>query len=136
MSGTNKRTLRDDHGAAAVEFALVSILLVMLIVGMFEIGRLFMAQAALTHAAREGAREAAVGKFNDAYVLTQAKTGPLADRTVTITQSYGTDALGTTFVRVELTSSISIAPVDINWLRTATTIPLSAAAQMRAEVEP
>ena len=52
---------RGEDGAAAVEFALVSTLLVTLLLGIIAFGfALFQQQSAL-HAAREGARLAAVG---------------------------------------------------------------------------
>jgi Flp pilus assembly protein TadG len=46
----------DDRGAAAVEFALVSFALVLLLVGTIQFGFLFFEWLELTHAAREGAR--------------------------------------------------------------------------------
>lgn len=45
-----------DRGAAAVEFALLLPLLVLLIFGMIDFGRAINAQITLTQAAREGAR--------------------------------------------------------------------------------
>jgi Flp pilus assembly protein TadG len=51
----------DDEGAAAVEFALISILLFMLLFGLIQYGMAFFQLQATTHAAREGARLAAVG---------------------------------------------------------------------------
>src|SRR5215469_14940436 len=45
-----------ERGAAAVEFALLLPLLVMLIFGMIDFGRAINAQITITQAAREGAR--------------------------------------------------------------------------------
>jgi len=45
-----------DDGAAAVEFALVSGMLVILLVGIIQFGFLFFQWVELTHAAREGVR--------------------------------------------------------------------------------
>lgn len=50
-----------DRGAAAVEMALVLPLLLLLVFGVIDFGRMFNAQLTLTEAAREGARAAAVG---------------------------------------------------------------------------
>jgi len=50
----------DDEGAAAVEFALVSMLLIVLLVGIIQFGFLFFQWVEITHAAREGARWAAL----------------------------------------------------------------------------
>jgi Flp pilus assembly protein TadG len=53
--------LRGDRGAAAVEFALVSFLLFSLLLGTIGFGFVLFAQQSALHAAREGARLAAVG---------------------------------------------------------------------------
>lgn len=52
---------RDDHGAAAVEFALVIPLMLTLLLGIVDFGFAFSAKIAVTQAAREGARVLAVG---------------------------------------------------------------------------
>ena len=49
-----------ERGAAAVEFALVAPILVMLLLGIMEFGRAYNAQVSLTSAAREGVRVMAV----------------------------------------------------------------------------
>jgi Flp pilus assembly protein TadG len=55
------RFLRDDAGAAMVEFALVSILVFFpLVFGIVEFGRVVMSKSAITAAAREGVRYAIV----------------------------------------------------------------------------
>jgi Flp pilus assembly protein TadG len=53
---------KDRRGAAAVEFALVAPVLMLLVFGMIEFGRLVMVQQVLTNASREGAR---VGILDD-----------------------------------------------------------------------
>ncbi|GAA2198747.1 TadE/TadG family type IV pilus assembly protein [Sinomonas flava] len=45
-----------ERGAAAVEFALVLPVLILLLLGIVDYGRLFNAQQTLTYAARSGAR--------------------------------------------------------------------------------
>jgi Flp pilus assembly pilin Flp len=52
---------RDQEGAAAVEFALLLPLLVLLLFGMIEFGFAFNTRIQATNAAREGARRAVVG---------------------------------------------------------------------------
>lgn len=51
---------KDDRGAAAVEFALVLPLLLTLVFGIAEFGRLYTIQTSITAAAREGARAMAL----------------------------------------------------------------------------
>ncbi len=49
---------KQRRAAAAVEFAIVAPLFVMLVFGMIEYGRMIMVQQIITNAAREGARRA------------------------------------------------------------------------------
>ena len=70
-----KRIRRDDAGAAAVEFALVLPILLLLIFGIVDFGRLYFTQITLTDAAREGARVLALeGASGSGYTATQAAT--------------------------------------------------------------
>lgn len=46
-------------------------ILLALVMGIIEFGFLFQTQLALTHGAREGARLAAVGKFDEATVISR-----------------------------------------------------------------
>jgi len=62
----------EDRGASALEFALVAPVLLLLAMGIIEFGFMFQAQLALTHAAREGARMAAVGTYDNATVISRA----------------------------------------------------------------
>jgi Flp pilus assembly pilin Flp len=55
---------RDQEGAAAVEFALLLPLLVLLLFGMIEFGLAFNSRIQATNAAREAARRAVVGIDN------------------------------------------------------------------------
>ena len=55
-----------DEGQSAVELALVLPLLVLLLLGMVQVGLVVRDQVLLTHAAREAAREAAVDPSPDA----------------------------------------------------------------------
>lgn len=55
------RRLSSDDGAAAVEFALVSTLLLALVMGIVAFGFALFEQQSAAHAAREGARFGAIG---------------------------------------------------------------------------
>ena len=76
----------NDRGATALEFAIVAPLLLILIIGMLEFGLMYNAKITVTHAAREGARLAAVGKFDETTVKERA-TGLSADRLTVIPPS-------------------------------------------------
>ena len=61
---TVQRRRGDERGAAAVEFALVGVLLFTLLFGILQFGMWFWAWQAGGHAAREAARVAAVNPCN------------------------------------------------------------------------
>ncbi|MEW5875159.1 MAG: TadE/TadG family type IV pilus assembly protein [Candidatus Zixiibacteriota bacterium] len=56
-----RRRLRSGRGQSVIEFAFILPLLLLLVFGIVEVGRMLMRANLLTQAAREGARAAAVG---------------------------------------------------------------------------
>ncbi len=54
------RRERPERGAAAVEFALLLPILILLVFGIVEFGRAYNTKVTLTHAAREGVRVLAI----------------------------------------------------------------------------
>jgi len=87
--GTTKNRQRPgggapDRGAAAVEFALLLPVLLLLVFGIIDLGRALNAQITLTQAAREGARLAALSEANVVSRTQTAATG-LSGVTVTVT---------------------------------------------------
>jgi Flp pilus assembly protein TadG len=57
-AGRAKHSRRARRGAAAVEFAIVAPVFILLVIGIIEIGRALMVQQVLINASRVGAREA------------------------------------------------------------------------------
>lgn len=80
---TARRPGPRDSGAAAVEFALVMPLLLLLLLGIIDFGRAWNMQIALTQAAREGVRVAALGG-TDAIARTEAAAFPVTPVAVTV----------------------------------------------------
>jgi Flp pilus assembly protein TadG len=83
-NGDHLRGGGGERGAAAVEFALLLPLLLLLVFGIIDFGRAINAQITLTQAAREGARLAALGQPN-VVSRTQAAATGLSPVTVTVT---------------------------------------------------
>lgn len=73
-----------DRGAAAVEFALLLPVLLLIVFGIIDFGRALNAQVTLTQAAREGARLEALNQPN-VVSRTQAAATGLSPVTVTAT---------------------------------------------------
>lgn len=95
------RSGRSDRGAAAVELALVLPILLLLICGIVDFGRLYFTQITLTDGAREGVRVLALeGATGSGFTSTQAATDAQArvqdavsgvDGTVSVTSGVCTD---------------------------------------------
>lgn len=68
--------MRNEDGAALVEFALVLTLLTMITFGIIEFGRAYNAQVTLTHATREGVRVLAITGDQQAAVDATKNAAP------------------------------------------------------------
>jgi hypothetical protein len=110
------RPLRGEGGTALVEFALVLPILVVLLFGMLEFGKLFNYWIDETHLANEGARWAVVnnvpgGGNLQQYLRNQADSGELRSGAhVCISFPAGTSAVGDP-VQVDMTYSAGIPVV-------------------------
>ena len=81
---------RSERGAAAVEFALIAMILFTLLFGIIQFSLWFWAWQAGGHAAREAARVAAVSPCDTAKIQAAGNgplTGPPAANTPTVTPS-------------------------------------------------
>lgn len=82
------RPTRDDTGAAAVEFALVLPVLLLVVFGIVDAGRMLNMQLALTQAAREGVRVTALGGSDaDAVARATEALFPVTGATVAVNTS-------------------------------------------------
>ncbi len=76
MAWPGRRAKRGEAGAAAVEFALVLPVLLLVIFGIIDFGRMLHAKITLAQAAREGARATAlVDESTGRSQVTKATTG-------------------------------------------------------------
>lgn len=117
--------LRSEQGATAVELALLLPVLIMILVGTFEFGLAYNNYLAITHAAREGARMAAVGAYDEAAV--RADAYPVNPTSVTLSYPAGTGHGNPAQVRVRANHELSIP------FFATMTIPIESRAQMRLE---
>ncbi|SFO26646.1 TadE-like protein [Geodermatophilus obscurus] len=86
------RRLQDQRGAAAVEFAFIVPLLVLLVLGIAEFGHAFQVQGTLSAAAREGARVMALQNDPAAARAAVRDAAPTLDPAVTNAQITVTPA--------------------------------------------
>ncbi len=64
--------ISNEQGVSSLELALILPILVMLLVGIVQFGMAYNNYLAITHAAREGARHAAVNQFDEGAVRNEA----------------------------------------------------------------
>lgn len=81
------RRARGDGGQASVELALVLPLVLLLLLGMVQLGLLVRDQILVVHAAREAAREAAVDPAPDAPRRAAAASSALDGARLTVNSS-------------------------------------------------
>lgn len=103
------RPTRGDRGATVVEFALLLPLLLLVVLGIVDFGRMLNAQITLTQAAREGARLVALGQPNVASRTQAAATG-LSPVGVAIQSACPVGAGPTSSGNVQTSYSFSFTP--------------------------
>ena len=103
------------RAAAAVEFAVVVPILILLIFGMIEFSRLMMVEQVLTNAAREGARKASLPGTSTSDVTTAVNTymtnSGLSGQTTTVSPDPSTANPGDA-----ITVTVSIPFNNVSWL--------------------
>ncbi|WP_043440685.1 TadE/TadG family type IV pilus assembly protein [Arthrobacter sp. L77] len=104
------RRLRSEQGATAVEFALVVPLLLVLLIGVIEFGRVFNTQLQLTAAARESVRVMAIQKQPDTArnAALAAAPGLAPALTAANVQVSPSSCSSTTDVTVTISYSVSL----------------------------
>lgn len=103
---------RDPSGAAAVEFALVSMLLFMLLFGVVQYGFYFWSMQAGSAAVREAARQAAVGNLTcvEFETFVADRLGPASFGSVETTRTFPAGAkVGDT-----VTVAVTFSSLDLN----------------------
>ena len=121
----SKSKLRNEKGASAVEFALVLPVFVMLVFGIFQFGIAFNNWIAITHAAREGARLAAVGQYDEQRVRDSAPS--VAIQSISVSGQGGSIGSPVTVIVTGNVLNINI-PFAGNW-----PVALKSTAVMRLE---
>lgn len=131
MSKSNKESCRRgwlaDSGAAALEFAILLPVLLLMIYGFIEGSRMYQARLAMSYAAREGARVLAVGAHDAgaAQAVVVSRAYPLSAGRLSVSTSVD-EAAEVARVTVSYAYEPLLLP-DMNW-----TIP-PITVEMRAE---
>jgi Flp pilus assembly protein TadG len=97
---------RNEHGAAAVEFALIVPILLLLVLGITEFGRAYNAQTTLSDAARAGVRTMAIHSNVTEAKASAKDAAPslaLTDAQITVTPSTCDGSTGPATVSISHT---------------------------------
>jgi Flp pilus assembly protein TadG len=106
------------RGAAALELACVAPVLLLFVLGIIELGRLFMVQQVVVAAAREGARIGVLDGATTASVTTRVQTY-LAGTSVTgATITVSPNPPGSANAGQPVTVSVSVPYTAVSWLST------------------
>lgn len=127
---------RKRRGAAAVEFALVAPLFILLVFGMIEFGRMVMVQQVITNASREGARQAVLdgSSTTDVNTTVNKYLTSAGIRGTTITLSP--DPPSTALFGEPVSVTVAVPFSQVSWLPSPMYLGktnLSATATMRRE---
>jgi len=102
-----QRNRQGRRGVALVEFVIVFHILILLLIGVWEVGRLIQVQQTVQNAAREGGRQTSTGKSTQAQVIQAVKNY--------ITQA-GFNSANVNVTITNLTSSSRSDPTQANQL--------------------
>ncbi|MCL5985847.1 MAG: pilus assembly protein [Actinobacteria bacterium] len=128
MRRRSLKIIKGENGASAVEFAIILPLLVVLIFGIVEFGIAYNNYLAITHAAREGARVAAVDLTNpDLENIIRERAYPVTPDVISVSTPEGVKIGDPVVVEITYTIHIEI-PFVGSW-----DIPLTSRATMRLE---
>jgi len=111
-----KPAAQKRRGAAAVEFAIVAPVFLLLIFGLIEFGRLVMVQQVITNASREGARAGVLDGATTANVQSVVQdylqTAAISGATVTVTPTPPSSA----GFGQPVTVKVAIAFDSVSWM--------------------
>ncbi len=131
-----KTLWRREKGQSMVELALILPILLLLLFGTIEFGRVFYSYITITSAVREGARAAAVGKTDDEIKLRVKEATTLSEVDDRLTFTYITPVESRKIaggqVKVEIQYNMPLSVPIINQFL-PNPLPLRASATMRKE---
>lgn len=111
---------RDRRGAALVEFAVVTPVLIMTVLGMLEVGRAVMATEVLAHAARVGARNGAISTGTTASVTTAVNdlltSSGINGATVTVSVNGSSTEVSGAKSGDEISVAVSVPYANVTWI--------------------
>ncbi|MCS6803834.1 MAG: TadE/TadG family type IV pilus assembly protein [Acidobacteriota bacterium] len=130
---TESRRPQAQRGQTLVEFAMAAPILVIMLVGIVDFGRVLMVQHSITNAARQSARLATMTNSAESVyskINASLASGGLSSDAVTISV---TGLTGRSGEPTQVTISYRLTPLILRLLHIDQTVTLSAASRMRRE---
>lgn len=132
---------RGDDGASAVEFAIISIALILLLTGIVQFGYTFFQYLEIVHAAREGARWASLGLEPGSVSVSESVRGRVSAAAPGLNPGLTDDQIGIAEETVDGQPAVTVSveyesPVFVPLIGDVlggTGIPLQSAATLRVE---
>ncbi len=103
-------------GAAVVEFAIVGPLMIMLTMGMMEVGRAVMVKQVMVNASREGARMAILPSADSQTVIQQVQSQLAASSINGTTVTLTPPSLANAPAGTPVTVAISVNASQVSWI--------------------
>lgn len=103
-------------GAAVVEFAIVGPLMVMLTMGMMEVGRVVMVKQVMVNASREGARLAILPSSSATEVIALVQSQLTASAINGTTVSVSPSSLSTAAAGTPVTVTVTVNANQVSWI--------------------
>lgn len=124
----------EKKGQALIEFAFVIPLLLLLLFGIVEFGRIFGAELVVTYSAREGARAGAVGSTDEAILAQVRNSAANLDpsRLVIVIDPIGTERIRGQQLSVQVRYPMTVAVPFISAI-TGETVTVDSTCIMRVE---
>lgn len=125
---------KKEKGQALLELALVLPILILLLTGIFEFGRIYSAELIVNHSAREGARLGSVGAQDSAIITRVQNTASGLDTSqlaIVIVPSEGNRVRGSE-ISVSVDYPVSIVTPFVSVI-TGATVNVDATSIMRVE---
>jgi Flp pilus assembly protein TadG len=133
------RTFGHEHGVSTVEFALISPLFLLIMVGIIEMGRMMIEYSSIANAAREAARVGIIPSASATQIVSTARNmtisvGATPVVTVVARLPSGTAIpVATRTAGDTISVSVSHTFQPVGFIGAGSGIPLSSTASMRVE---
>ena len=114
-----RHTPKKRRGAAAVEFAVVSPILAIVVIGVVDVGRAVMVQQMLTNAARDACRTAVLDSASASDVISQCETYLASASVPGASATIDPNPLTAADDGDPVTVSVSVPFSSVSWLPTS-----------------